>query len=111
MATRIKTIPYNLNAIAESIQNLARSAAPIAKALHSLPKELDKASERRNQWSIEYNEYAKERSKLLLDPYEEEMIRIDKEAGILRMNIKESTAQIHRNDIMISVCCGKQMEL
>ena len=108
----VKTIPYTLDAIAESIQNLARSTAPIAKALTSLPNGLDDISKNRNEWTSEYVRYEKEflqtkdKSKQVLAPLEEEMANIEEEAGIVKMSIKETAAQIRRNDLMLRLLCG-----
>ena len=59
-ATAFKSTPYNLEAIAGSIQNLARSTAPIGKVLDYLPKEMEKMKYERAHWSQEYSKFVNE---------------------------------------------------
>lgn len=63
----IKTTPYDLDVISQSIQNIARAAAPIGGAMDYLPTELQSMLNERDFWRDECerndNKLAMERKK------------------------------------------------
>jgi hypothetical protein len=63
----IKAIPYDLYAISQSIQNIARAAAPIGAVMDYLPTEVQSMLKERDFWRDECEQYdnklGKERKK------------------------------------------------
>jgi hypothetical protein len=106
-ATAFKYTPYNLEAIAGSIQNLARSTAPIGKVLDYLPKEMEKMKLERAHWSQEYYKFdneliaTREKSNDDLKPLkrdmksvEEEIQRIHRLMHVVHMKIRKNEERI-----------------
>lgn len=103
----IKVTPYDHHAIENSIQNLARSTAPIGKALDYIPNELDRMNMEREIWSQEYARYAedytrmKQKTEKNLDPLKVELNCIDEEIDRVKALMMGAKTKINRNEELI----------
>ena len=97
-------IPYDLDAIAQSIQNIARSTAPIGTVMDCLPQELDRMERELNHWTEEYAlhevefQKVKKKTEEDLKPFQDQVQEVDDDIQQIRESIKFKQAEIHKNN-------------
>ena len=103
-STKLKVTPYDLGAIAASIQNLAKSTAPIGKALDYIPREAEKMNKERAYWSQAYDTYVgkfkemKHKIEKDLEPLSKEEQDIDYEIQRIKQLSHETNMEIEENN-------------
>jgi len=103
-STLVKATPYDLGAIAQSIQNLARSTAPIGKVMDFLPKELNRMNLERDHWLEEYARHGqecvhvKQKNQEVLEPLQIELRGIEDEIERVKQLMQSTNIQIHQNN-------------
>ena len=102
-----RTIPYDLEVIAQSIQKLAKSTAPIGRVMHYLPKELEKMHHEQDFWFEEYNKAEHQFTKVRLEseqelrPLRDELVDIELTIKEVRKAIHTINSKIYRQDAWI----------
>jgi predicted nucleic acid-binding Zn-ribbon protein len=102
--TTTTTIPYDLGAITQSIQSIARAAAPIGRVMDYLPTEINAMVKERESWRDEYerqsNEFVREKKKteVELEPVHAQVKAAEDEIEHMKELILKKKAQIGQNE-------------
>ena len=100
----LKATPYDLEAIAQSIQNIARAAAPIGRVMDYLPTELNTMIKEREYWRDEYERQendltkVKKKTRIELEPIQSQIKGIEDEIERMRELILKKKELIGQND-------------
>ena len=100
----VKPTPYNLDAISQSIQNIARAAAPIGGVMDYLPSEVQRMLNERDFWRDECErqdlEFFKERKKTSdeLESIQSDINFIESEIERITNIVIKKRAKVVEND-------------
>ncbi len=104
--TRISTAatPYDLQAISESIQRIARAATPIGRVMDYLPTEINAMMKEKDHWRDEYMRQEKELAKMKkkteieLQPLQSQIRSVEDEIEHMKGLLLKKKAQTVQNE-------------